>query len=87
MRRKDNLLIERFGLFRFGFTLPSGPDGLHMQLCRWWWCSIPLPLALAFRSGAREWEEDGRFHFDVPIILPLVGLLVHYRGWLVMPDY
>ena len=32
---------------------------------------------------AREYEADGRFHFDVPITLPLVGLLIHYRGWLV----
>jgi hypothetical protein len=31
---------------------------------------------------AREWEEDGRFWFDVPIALPLIGLIVHYRGWL-----
>lgn len=35
------------------------------------------------RSRQRaEWEEDGSFHFDVPIALPLIGLVVHYRGWL-----
>jgi hypothetical protein len=34
------------------------------------------------RGIAREYEANGRFHFDVPIALPLIGLLVHYRGWL-----
>jgi Domain of unknown function (DUF4166) len=23
---------------------------------------------------------DGRFHFDVPIVLPLIGTIVHYKG-------
>lgn len=78
----DGLLIEHFGLLRFGFELPSDDRGLSMHLRRWWLGSIPLPRALAPRSDAREWEEDGRFHFDVPISLPLVGLVVHYRGWL-----
>jgi len=27
-------------------------------------------------------KKDGRFHFDVPIALPLIGDVVHYRGWL-----
>lgn len=76
------LLVERFGLLRFGFDLPGDESGLSMVLRRWWLGPIPLPLAWAPRSPAREWEEDGRFHFDVPISLPLVGPVVHYRGWL-----
>ena len=43
---------------------------------------IPLPQSVAPRTHAREWQEQGRFHFDVPISLPLVGLVVHYTGWL-----
>jgi hypothetical protein len=42
-----------------------------------------MPMALAPHTPAREYEEDGRFHFDVEIGLPLVGPVVHYRGWLV----
>lgn len=75
-------LVERFGPLRFGFNLVADDKGLAMQLKRWWLGPIPLPLTLAPRSLAREWEEDGRFHFDVPIALPLIGLVVHYRGWL-----
>jgi hypothetical protein len=78
----DGLLVERFGPLRFGFDLPSNDRGLTMRLRRWWLGPIPLPLALAPRSAAREWEEEGRFHFDVAISMPLVGTIVHYRGWL-----
>jgi hypothetical protein len=80
---RGDLLVERFGLLHFGFDLPSVDGVLNMVLRRWWLWKIPLPLALAPRSHAREWEEDGRFHFDVPISMPLAGLVVHYRGWLV----
>ncbi|HEX8124135.1 MAG TPA: DUF4166 domain-containing protein [Allosphingosinicella sp.] len=75
-------LTERFGPFRFAFDLPSDETGLRMVLRRWWVGPLRLPLCLAPRSQAREWEEGGRFHFDVPIALPLLGPLVHYRGWL-----
>lgn len=75
-------LVERFGPLRFAFALPATADGLTMNMQRWWLGPLPLPLRLAPRSRAREWAEDNRFHFDVPIALPLLGLLVHYRGWL-----
>ncbi|HEX8533982.1 MAG TPA: DUF4166 domain-containing protein, partial [Allosphingosinicella sp.] len=75
-------LIERFGALRFAFDLPSNAKGLRMVMKRWWLGRLPLPIALAPRSDAREWEEDGRFRFDVSIALPLLGTIVHYRGWL-----
>ncbi|PZT92059.1 MAG: saccharopine dehydrogenase [Citromicrobium sp.] len=76
----DGHLVERFGPARFQFDLPGDEAGLAMVMRRWSLFGIPLPLALAPRSLAREWEEDGAFHFDVPITLPLVGRVVHYRG-------
>lgn len=82
LSQQGQKLVERFGPLRFGFDLVADDKGLAMQLKRWWLGPVPLPLALAPRSLAREWEEDGRFHFDVPIALPLIGLVVHYRGWL-----
>jgi hypothetical protein len=78
-------LVERFGVLRFVFDLPSDDVGLTMRIRRWSLFGLPLPLWLAPRSAAREWEEDGRFCFDVPISLPLIGLVVHYAGWL-SPD-
>jgi saccharopine dehydrogenase-like NADP-dependent oxidoreductase len=41
----------------------------------------PLPDFLRPRSHASETVgADGQFYFDVPIALPLVGTIVHYRG-------
>ncbi len=77
-------LVERFGPLRFQFELPSDGRGLEMRMVAWSCFGVPLPLALGPQSVAREWDEAGRFHFDVPIALPLVGRIVHYRGWLVV---
>ena len=82
LSQQGRWLVERFGPFRFAFDLPGDGRGLTMVMQRWWIGPLPLPLWLAPRSTAREWAEDGRFHFDVPIALPLIGQLVHYRGWL-----
>ncbi len=73
-------LTERFGPMRFYFDLPADASGLTMVMRRWTVFSIPLPLALAPKSTAREWAEGEDFCFDVPIDLPLIGRVVHYRG-------
>jgi hypothetical protein len=86
LSERDGRLTERFGPVRFAFDLPSDSSGLKMVIRRWWLGPLPLPLFLAPTSEAREWEEEGRFHFDVPIALPLLGPLVHYRGWLEPSD-
>jgi len=75
-------LVERFGPLRFRFELTGDANGLKMAMAGWSAFGVPLPLMLAPKSDAREWEEDGRFHFDVPVSLPLIGRVVHYRGWL-----
>jgi hypothetical protein len=41
----------------------------------------PLPDFLRPRSHASETiGAEGQFHFDVPIALPLIGTVVHYKG-------
>jgi saccharopine dehydrogenase-like NADP-dependent oxidoreductase len=41
----------------------------------------PLPDFLRPRSHASETvDANGQFHFDVPIALPQVGTIVHYKG-------
>jgi hypothetical protein len=79
---KGGLAVERFGPMRFGFELAPAPDGLAMHLRRWSLFGVRLPLFLAPRIAAREWEQADRFHFDVRLRLPLVGEIVHYSGWL-----
>ena len=76
------LVIERFGPLRYALELRAEQDGLSMHFRRWWIGPLRMPLFLAPRGIATEREENGRFHFDVPIALPLIGPLIHYRGWL-----
>ncbi len=75
-------LVERFGPMRFHFDLSGDETGLRMSMRRWTAFGLPMPLFLAPQSDAREWGEGDHFHFDVPISLPLIGMVVHYRGWL-----
>lgn len=77
-------LTERFGPLRFRFDLPADATGLTMEMRGWSVFGVSLPLALAPRSRAREWEEGGYFRFDVPVSLPFIGLIVHYSGRLTL---
>lgn len=85
MSQQGTYVVERFGLVRFAMELIPTADGLAMPFRRWWIGPLPMPRFLLPRGTAREYEADGRFHFDVPIALPLIGPLVHYRGWLTLP--
>ncbi len=60
---KGGRLVERFGPLRFHFDLPSDASGLSMAMRRWSFLGLPLPMALAPRSDAREWQEEERFPF------------------------
>ena len=86
LAQRGALLVERFGPIRFGFALRREADGLTMHFQRWWLGPLPMPRLLMPRGAAREYEAEGRFHFDVPIALPLLGPVIHYRGWLTPAD-
>jgi len=82
MRAHRGRLVERFGPIRFAFDLPSDESGLRMELHSWTIFGIPLPVALAPRIVAREWQEEDRFRFEVDVAMPLLGRVVRYSGWL-----
>lgn len=76
-------LEERFGPFSFALDITAGSQGLSMDVRGWRLGPLPLPRLLVPRSIATETVDDeGRFRFDVEIALPVIGRLVHYRGWL-----
>ncbi|QCW27600.1 DUF4166 domain-containing protein [Lysobacter enzymogenes] len=56
--------------------------GLVWRLMRVRAFGLPLPAGWFARVQAREFEREGRYHFEVDAQLPGVGLLVRYRGWL-----
>ncbi|WP_162914405.1 DUF4166 domain-containing protein [Taklimakanibacter lacteus] len=82
--RSEGLLCERFGALTFAMAVMLDQGRLSLGLRRWSAFGIPLPMALCPRSTAFEAVEDGRFRFHVEIAHPLTGLIVRYRGWLVV---
>jgi len=75
-------IVERFGPLRFAFDIPADERGLEMHLARWSGFGLPMPRFLAPRISAREWEEQGRFRFEVGVAMPLAGEVIRYQGWL-----
>jgi hypothetical protein len=81
--RSDKLLEERFGAFSFGLALVTSPDRLSLVVRRWRLLGLPLPRVLAPFGNVYESVMGGRFNFHVEICLPLIGLIIRYRGYLV----
>lgn len=80
---RPGVLRESFGPFDFDMKVTAANDVLAMTVVGWRLGPIRLPAFLAPSSTARESvDAAGRFRFDVPIALPLIGRLTHYSGWL-----
>lgn len=80
---RQGLLHERLGLLTFAFRLTADAAALRWQVVRVRVLGLlPLPPRWFAGVSAAETAVDGRYHFDVRAVLPLAGLLVHYRGWL-----
>ena len=84
-RAHGGLLIERIGLVAFGFALFVRGGELIWTVRRVRALGVPLPARWFRGVTAREFEADGRYRFEVEATLPLIGLLVRYRGWLDVP--
>lgn len=80
--RYEGLIKESFGTFSFGLALVRDEGKLRLIVRRWSMLGVALPRVLAPYGEAFEEERDGRFRFHVEISLPLIGLIVLYRGWL-----
>jgi len=77
---------EQFGDLRFRLRLAADETGLTMAPTAAWWRTIRLPLWLLPGIAASERADGERHRFDVAIALPLIGRLVHYRGYLAICD-
>ncbi len=74
---------ERFLGFNYEQDLPVENGSLRLLVRRGWFLGLPLPSILLPKSDAREYSENGRFHFSVGLHAPLAGgLIVRYEGWL-----
>jgi hypothetical protein len=82
MRRHVGLLCERFFPYVFFHKLTATSGGLRWDLVRWRLLFIPLPrwlmpITVCFESG-----DGDKFVFDINVAFPIIGPIVHYRGWL-----
>ncbi|PJI92505.1 saccharopine dehydrogenase-like protein [Yoonia maricola] len=83
LKVSEGRMTERFGLLTFTLGLHVADGQLHFPVTSGRLGPISFPKALLPISIAREYEADGRFHFDVALKAPLTGaLMVHYQGWL-----
>jgi hypothetical protein len=74
-------VFERFGFLTFEVGLPFAEGRLAFEVLGGWMLGLPLPRALMPGSDAFEYEEGGRFHFDVSLYTPLTrALIVRYQG-------
>ncbi|MBL8297639.1 MAG: peptidoglycan editing factor PgeF [Rhodanobacteraceae bacterium] len=79
---RDGLLCERLGLVTFHFRLGVAGSALTWTVERVSVLGFPLPVSWFRAVKACEYEDGGRYCFDVTAALPLAGELVHYSGWL-----
>ncbi len=81
---KENQIWECFGPIAFQLNLEIVDGTIALPVVAGKFLGIPLPKWLNAISNAREYVDDqGRFCFDVEILLPFIGRLIHYHGWLV----
>lgn len=75
-------LHERLGPITFAFALDATDSGLEWRMERARFLVVPLPLRWLGGVRARAFDHAGRYGFDVSVALPVIGRLIHYRGWL-----
>lgn len=78
--RNEHLLVERFGVASFALALVLEGGRLSLVPRRWSLLGVPMPACLLPGGASFEYEEADRFHFDVRISAPIVGLIVAYKG-------
>lgn len=87
LRCRGRMLCERIGPLAFRFELHAADGVLYWNVASVRILGIlPLPTRLFSGLRCREYEYEGRYCFEVRVSLPLVGLLIHYRGWLEFDD-
>jgi hypothetical protein len=80
--RHAGLLCERFFPFVFFHRLTPGAEGLRWDLVAWRLLWLPLPRRLMPPTVCFESGDGERFVFDIDVRFPIIGQLIHYRGWL-----
>lgn len=79
----DGALREWLGPVRFTFALAVDGEALVWRVARVdVFGLLRLPAAWFASVRCREGARDGRYIFEVDAVMPVVGRLVRYEGWL-----
>lgn len=79
---RDGWLIEHLGPIRIYMRPVLNGSRFNVSPEKWRFWGLPLPFALMPKSENFETEKAGRLQFNVSIRMPLIGLLISYRGQL-----
>ncbi|MDY6945362.1 MAG: DUF4166 domain-containing protein [Pseudomonadota bacterium] len=83
---RNRHLEERLGPMVLAFELTAQRERILWTLRSARLALFPLPMTWLLKCAAVEAVDDGRYRFDVSAHVRGVGLIVHYRGWLVEHD-
>jgi hypothetical protein len=83
IRAGRGVLEECFGPIVLQFALTAEPERIVWTLAGAKFLFVPLPTAWFAGCAASESIVDGRYWFDARAHMPVIGMLVHYKGWLV----
>lgn len=83
---RDQRLEERLGPLVLTFELTAQQDRILWSLRSARLALFPLPMTWLLKCAATETIHDGRYGFDASAHMRGVGLIVHYKGWLVEHD-
>lgn len=79
---KPGCILERKDGVSAVIRLEAVAEGLRWRVLSFRLFGLPLPSVLAPSIEAVERDIGGRYHFEMTITLPLVGLFIAYQGWL-----
>ena len=90
MRFAPGQVVERMGPASLAFALEFSAGKLRMRLMGLRVLGIPCPAWLRPRLVAEETADRSargeRVHFRIEASVPVIGRVVGYRGYLVLPD-
>ncbi len=82
LRDRNGQLEERLGPLVLTFKLTAEREEILWVLKAARLAIVPLPITPLLNCAARESLDDGRYAFDVSASVIGIGLIVHYKGWL-----
>lgn len=85
LQAEGGYLVERLGPVAIVFELAGDSQQLRWIPRGGRLLGMALPSRFFACVAAVETMSEGRYCFDVRAALPIIGLIIHYRGWL-RPD-